>query len=274
MSPGSSTPSGSGSQSPRSGEGHASKARLSVRPLPVAGITLFVCFACLGLTPFAAPALMNPAWQLRFASSLISHAYLPLMGLSCFYLDKYLTNRVSSPARPGAPDASTKMAHWAVAASLGFLLLFPLQITAATSLIAKNFSQIERPGTPADLLNSMQDIVRNAPDAETIQRRFSAIRGPALSPTELRKPLPQLKSDLLATLKQAENELKARRRNESGRRTFILIFDCLRLSVMAVAYAVAFAAFGQRHGQRHTVLEEVIAAMGGGRPSIRVGGGY
>ena len=54
----------------------------------------------------------------------------------------------------------------------------------------------------------------------------------------------------------------------------MLIFDCIRLSAMTLAYAVAFAAFAQRHGQRNTVLEEVIATMGGGRKPIRVGGIY
>lgn len=236
-------------------------------PLIATGIALFLAYAVLvlgGILPFA---LLNPAWQLRLAGVLVSSAYLPLLGLCLLHLSKLVSEVTRQPQRR-LLDLYTRVRRVAVLATLGFLLLLPLQAGAAWQLIQKGFRGMDGagPASTQPRLDAMEKAIREAPDARSIQNSLTILRGPAIAPQDMQRPLPQLKQLLLQSLERARQSLTNDSRRETSTRVWMLIQECIRNSAIALAYALGFAAFAQRPQEERTLLQECIGLV---RPSER-----
>jgi hypothetical protein len=234
------------------------------KQLVAAAIAFFIFFATIAINMLFPAALLNPAWLMRLATGLIGNAYLPLIGLILVHLAAYLQPK-------GSFDVlCNSLAKWAVIASLGFLLLLPLQVWASWSLIQQNFSSVDK-GKPApdEPLVAMEKAIREAPDAITLQTQLTILRGPAITPQDLRRPLPELKQILLSSLQQARTNLWRKSRSTPDPRGWVLIQDVIRFSIGAVGYAIGFAAFAQRSNSRFSLLEEWQAALSSRRGAPR-----
>lgn len=226
------------------------------RQLVAAATALFIFFATLVFNMLLPPALLNPAWVLRFATGLIGIAYLPLLGLVLVHLGAYVN------PTPTLDDFRRSLCKWAVIASLGFLMLLPLQVWASWQLINQNFSALDS-GKPTsdDPLLPLEKAINAAQDAATLQTQLQILRGPAISPQDLRRPLPELKQLLLRSLQQARANLQRKARSSPDPRVWVLIQDVIRFSIGSVAYATGFAAFARRPRSPITLLEEWKAAL-------------
>jgi hypothetical protein len=232
------------------------------RQLTAAATAFFIFFGTVVLNILVPLSLLNPAWLLRLATGLISNAYLPLIGLTLVYLAAHLQ------AKPNIAKLQESLAKWAVIASLGFLLLVPLQIWASWSLIQQGFSSLDQgKPTPDEPLQAMEKAIRDAPDAATLQTQLTILRGPAIAPQDMQRPLPELKQILLSSLQQARTNLLRRARSTPDPRIWVLIQDVLRFSIGALGYAIGFAAFAQRPRAQVTLLDEWKALL----PSRRTG---
>lgn len=228
---------------------------LLAQQLKLLALALFLLFITLVVNALVPPSLLNPAWLMRLASVLISNAFLPLIGLALlnqaavFYPNKKLE------------DFSKSLAQWAVLATLGFLLLLPLQIYASWRLIREDFSSLER-GRPSieDPLLAMERAIRTAPDANTIQTKLTVLRGPAITPQDMARPLPELKQMLLDSLQEARASLRRKAEREgTDPRTWVLIQDVIRFSIASIGFAAAFAGFAQRKDAKISLLQEVVS---------------
>lgn len=220
--------------------------------LKVAALSLFIFYATLVVNALIPPSLLNPAWLMRLASVLIGNAFLPLLGLALISLAV-----IVEPSRK-LENYSKSLARWAVLASLGFLLLLPLQAWSAWRLIRDDFSSLERgKPSPDEPLQAMETAIRQAPDAASIQTSLAILRGPAITPEDMARPLPELKQVLLNSLQQARTNLLKKQRNSPDPRSWVLIQDVLRFSVASLGFAAAFAAFAQRIGANSSLLSEV-----------------
>lgn len=159
------------------------------------------------------------------------------------------------------------VARWAVLASIGFLLILPLQTWASWRLINEGFSSLEQ-GKPTvdEPLKAMEQAIREAPDAATLQSRLTILRGPAIAPADMQRPLPELKQILLTSLQQARANLLRRSKSEADPRSWVLIQDVIRFSIASVGFAAGFAAFAQRPGTKTSLLEEWTSALRRHRP--------
>ncbi|MFN7898095.1 MAG: hypothetical protein ACK5N0_00325 [Synechococcaceae cyanobacterium] len=215
------------------------------------------------------PAILNPAWQLRLAAGLIGSAFLPLLGLCLFHLWRVLPYADSQPRR-FLMNFTVILKRLAVLATLGFLLLLPLQARAGWELINTNFRAVNAdvPSTPAQRrFDAMKQAIRQAPDAARIQRQLTILRGPVIAAQDMRKPLPELRGMLLQALAEARHSVGANSQRQNATRVAMLLQECMQNSLSALAYAIGFAAFAQRPPRTQAVfgmppeslLEEVLA---------------
>lgn len=220
--------------------------------LLVAG-ALFALFASAMLNPLIPPAILNPAWQIRLVASLVSNGFLPLLGLALVQLS-YLQEPLLK-----VKEMRVKLARIALLASLGFVLLVPLQSWATWRLIRENFQSLDSGRPPVDLpLRQMEEAIKQAPDAQTLQASLTILRGPAIAPQDMAKPLPELKQMLLGALQEARQKLlKDAGRVGTDPRVWTLVQDTIRLSLTSIVIAIAYSGFGQRKGVPMTLFEEV-----------------
>jgi|694.fasta_scaffold117487_5 hypothetical protein len=226
------------------------------KQLVTAATAFFIFFGTIVLNMLFPAALFNPAWLMRLATGLIGNAYLPLIGLTLVHVAAYLHPKRS------LEDLCSSLAKCAVIASLGFLLLLPLQVWASWSLIQQNFSSFDK-GKPApdEPLAAMEKAIREAPDAATLQTQLTILRGPAITPQDMRRPLPELKQIMLSSLQQARTNLLRKARSTPDPRGWVLVQDVIRFSIGALGYAIGFAAFAQRSKSHVPLLDEWQAAL-------------
>ena len=93
--------------------------------LSVVALVLFVLFVSLVAAALFPLQLLDPAWQLRLAGTLINGAPFALLGLALLQIAAEL-----GPHDPQLKNRARLCAQLAVAAALGFLLLLPLQTVA------------------------------------------------------------------------------------------------------------------------------------------------
>lgn len=115
----------------------------------------------------------------------------------------------------------------------------------------------------------MEKAIREAPDAAALQTQLTILRGPAITPEDMRRPLPELKQILLSSLQQARTNLLRRARSNPDPRVWVLIQDVVRFSSSAFGYAIGFAAFAQRPSAKVPLLDEWKFALFSRRTSQR-----
>lgn len=246
---------------PPSKETAATSTSLGQSSLPLT-TTAFVLFGAYGISVVGGivpVSLLNPAWQLRLAGLLIGTGFLPLLGLCLLHMWKVLPDGSGQPRRR-LLDLYNRLRRLSVLVVIGFLLLLPLQTSAAWQLIQSGFRGMggSGPASAQARLDAMEKAIREAPDAKAIQSSLTILRGPGIAPQDLQRPLPQLKQLLLESLGRARQNLTNDSRQESSQRVWILIQECLRNSLLALAYAAGFAAFAQRPHSPRSVLEEIL----------------
>ncbi len=94
--------------------------------LAALSLVLLVMFVAAMVIAAAPPKLLDHSWQLGVIAALINNAFLALMGVLLLVLALGF-----DPTRPMLRDRWNAWRPWIVAASLGFLLLIPLQGFAA-----------------------------------------------------------------------------------------------------------------------------------------------
>ena len=236
------------------------------RQLTAASLAFFISFGTIALNLLFPPSLSNPAWLMRLATGLVGNAYLALLGLVLISLAAYLQ------PQQRLDGLRSSLAKWAVIASLGFILLVPLQVWASWRLIQQDFSSLEKgKPSPDEPLQAMERAIREAPDAATLQTRLTILRGPAITPQDMSRPLPELKQILLSSLQEARVNLLRRSRSTPDPRVWVLIQDVVRFSIGALGYAIGFAAFAQRPSAKVPLLDEWKSALSSRRANQRSG---
>lgn len=102
----------------------------------------------------------------------------------------------------------------------------------------------------------LRQVIPGARSPQELQQNLALNDGPRLASSDLTRPLPQLRADLLAGLAQARTD--ARRQLEGPRPAEILtgIAQILRIGIIAAFLALAFAAGAHRPGADETLLGE------------------
>jgi hypothetical protein len=233
----------------------------SARGLSLAGLMLLVYFLTILVGVFFPVSLLDPAWQLRLANSLLNSSPVALSGLVLIHLgstldrqDRHLLSRREIVSR------------LAVLPSLGFILLIPLLTSAM--LMQRMSVSVQRSanvGRATMELERMQLAVKQATSVEDLDQRLRAINGPRLEPTDRGIPLAQVKQRVQAVLDVVSKEIATNMPASIpvGPSTFT---EILRMATASFALAIAFAGLARRRGSDNSFLLEALGAGKQRRP--------
>jgi hypothetical protein len=228
-------------------------------------MALFVLYVASVLARIIPVSLTLPSWQLEFAASLIDAAPIALLGLILVHLAAFI-----DPGNPILSEKKKRFSRMAVAASLGFLLLIPLNVFAVWSGL-RNL-QATRTNVELDAarrLSNFRQIISAASTSEDLQQRLESFGVPRLRAADLAQPLPRLKQKLLENLDKAEGNLEAKKIGAGGalrEGIWSLIQSALKLGVSSLALAFAFAAGAQRRESDVSLLESWQSGLARKRP--------
>jgi hypothetical protein len=242
--------------------------RLSLFSLAL--LILYIAAAVTGLLP---PAFLNTDWQLRAIRTMLDSAFLPLLALGLLHLAAYL-----DPQNPALQNRRKLAARLAIVAVLGFLLIIPLQVSAAWRTVAAANANASRQQARADeTFNILRDIIIQAPTLEDLQERLDnqQNRGVRLNLDGKGVSLEQTKKELLEQLVVVRDAVIARVNKPDRQATEGLARETVRVVISSVALALAFSAGAQRRGSTVPLLVEwhtfwVMRGVRRGNPGDRM----
>lgn len=212
------------------------------RLLAALSLVLLVMFVAAMVIASAPPKLLDHSWQLGVIAALINNAFLALMGVLLLVLALGF-----DPTRPMLRARWKAWRPWIVAASLGFLLLIPLQGFAAWSFhTSVTLVQEKQTSQASEKLTELREAITSANTHAELQAKVKDIFGAnaGLSPAELSTPIGVLRNILLARAEQASNQLTQQIEAQVGRRPDQLVKETLRIVISAAAYAIGFGYLG------------------------------
>jgi hypothetical protein len=242
-------------RAPQSGPG------LALAPLlALLSIVLLVVYLAAVLSTALPPQFVDPPWQLALVAVLINNASLALVGALLLPLALAF-----DPGNHRLRIRWNAFRRWALAASLGFLLLIPLQGYAAwrfhTTLTVAREQQASLSGQKlTELRRAIGTATTHQELQATLQKLFG--RNAGLSPAELRTPMDELRPMLLARAEQASNQLMQQVEAQAARKPDQMVRESLRIAVSALAYAACFSFLagvlprGQAAGGLQRVVDE------------------
>lgn len=198
--------------------------------------------------------LADSNWRLNVIDTLVNNATIPLIGLGVAHLAAYL-----DPARSDALTFWRRVSRLAVLASLGFVLIVPIQIGTSISLYADlsatRFLEIQR--ADQRLVNLASAIQKSA-TVDQLESTLLTQQSSGLSDSDRRQPLVRIKNLLLNRIREARKVLEARRRQQALAAPLDptpLIRRSLRIGLTSLFFCLAFAAGAQRARSPFTLLE-------------------
>lgn len=219
--------------------------------LLVSGISFLICYALVVFIELTPIAIGQPIWSINAAVTLIDNAFYALVGLLFVAISGLL-----SPQYSFAYKFYRRLARLAMWVCLGFLLLVPLQAFATwktqQTFLNSRTTQLEIARARLDRFRSHIAGARNTTE---IQALLKAEQGISLSSEDLRRPVDVLQQGLLTRLDEARRQLS----NTRGQRRawqWVALQRTIRISLMSLVYAVAFAAMARRKESTQSLLSE------------------
>ena len=229
---------------------------LSAPGLSVVALVLFVLFASLVAAALFPLQLLDPAWQLRMAGTLINGAPFALLGLALLQIAVEL-----GPHDPPLKSRTRHCSQLAVAAALGFLLLLPLQTVAGLQQgRSLNQAQASRIQGAEAKLKALRQAVAGATSNADLNQQLQKLSGPVLGPADIAQPMPLLKAQVAAVLDQAALQISRERAASQPRTPLLLLPELLRNGFASLVLALGFAALGRRPRSPVPLLQELQSA--------------
>jgi hypothetical protein len=215
---------------------------------------VFLGYAIVDSLPFQ---LLNPNWQLRFVTRILSLGSIPLVGFACVHLAAIL-----NPANVRMRQRLLMTRQWAMAAAIGFLLLIPLQGFATwkayTEAKANQQAQIQQANRR---VAPLKRVIESATSTVDLQQKLSQLEGGrlTLAPEDLSRPLADVKKAIFDNLARSQN-LYADRISTSTSPTQIwsALQSATRTIVASIGFFIGFAA-GAQFGPSSLTLQDRIS---------------
>jgi hypothetical protein len=227
-------------------------------------MSLFAVYLASVLVFIVPPRWFDPLWQLNTIKFAVDAASIPLLGLALLHLAAYL-----SPDGLQLQRRRETLARMAILASLGFLLMVPLQAHAVWKSYRMTTSASTRQQASATKrADAVRQAIEKASSAEDLQKRLLGLQRPDLridfDETPLPAlPLPQLKRQLLDQLNKAEGQFKLRYAPPAPATTDRITRESLRVMASSLAFSIGFAACAQRRNSSVPLLMELPSLPGG-----------
>jgi hypothetical protein len=212
---------------------------------------LFVVFAAVVVASGLPPRLLDPAWQLRVTGALVNNGTIAVLGVVLMWLAGVL--------HPGSGRLRAKrdrVSSLAAAATIGYLLLIPLQTYAVWNGVnSASRGQSRQLKTALDRITVMRQAVKQAGTTAELQARLQVLQGPALPSADAGRSIDVLRPQILAGLESAENTVRQRFGGLPPDRLWQLVQESVRVLISSLAYAAAFAAAAYLPGKPLSLMD-------------------
>ena len=240
--------------------------RQRLASLLAAVTTLLLLFFALAVAlPLFPPKLADPFWQLSFTAALCTNGFLALLAVLLLNLAAALLPEADWLV--GRRQLVAGLCGWV---ALAYLLLIPLQGLAAWRALDWA-AAAQSSGARQELARIAQfrQAVVSADSVAALQANLAAIQAPPLGSVDQSQSLAAIQSGLLAQLQAVEQRARA----SSGGQAVVgsgfspakaldpgkllaLGKDCLRVVLLSLGFALAFAAAAQRKRSALSLLSE------------------
>lgn len=225
--------------------------------LMAAGKGLFLVFLGYAIVDSLPFQLLNPNWQLRFVSRLLSLGSIPLVGFACVHLAAIL-----NPANIRLRQQLLTMRQWAMAAAIGFLLLIPLQGFATwktyTEARANQRTLIEQANRR---VAPLKRVIESATSTADLQQKLSQLEGGRLqlAPEDFSRPLADVKKAIFDNLARSQNLYADRVATTTApTQIWAALQNAVRTLVASIGFFIGFAA-GAQFGRSPLTLQDRIS---------------
>ncbi|MDM7954452.1 MAG: HpsJ family protein [Cyanobium sp. CZS 25K] len=209
------------------------------RLLATLSLVLLVVFLAAVGSVALPPKLLDPPWQLALIATVITNASLALMGTLLLPLALGF-----DPSNHRLRARWHAFRRWALPAALGFLLLIPLQGYAAWKFQRTiTVAQEQQTTQTSQQLFELRQAITSSTTHEALQAKLKQLfgRNAGLSPSELRMPMSELRSTLLARAEQASTRMMQRIDAQAAIKPDLPLKETIRIAISALAYAIGFA---------------------------------
>ena len=180
--------------------------------------------------------ILAPEWHFIAAASLVNFVTIPLVGHALVHLAYYLT------PTPRIEKFLSQIGKAAQLAALGFLLLLPMlafsSFENATQVLEGNARQRQFTQRGVAMISKA---IQDSSSAQELQARMVALKGPRIANDALQIPLPVLKQQVQASVKQAAATIESQLRNPLSAEFLPLYKQYLRTVLLAIASAFGFS---------------------------------
>lgn len=215
------------------------------------GYALILVFFAQVISALYPIALLQPQWIVRASAALRGTASLPLLGTALILL----ANMIDDSVLPSSRQV-VQFRRIATIATLGFLLLIPLQSFATVRSInnqaQERQAELNRVIAAADQLKKatteqeLRDAIRAIPGGEQVANRPLGANVQIIKSALLKRIQP--------SVKQAENQLQ-----ESKSQAFQnIIVPLFRDALTCLAYAIGFGGMGYNPPGKPTPLRRLL----------------
>ena len=197
-------------------------------------------------------------WQISMISVITNSSILPLQGLVLAHLAAYL-----DPSEPRFEVFCQNLRRWALPATLGFLLIIPLQSYNFVKGI-RNYRQnaAKNELTITQTFGDIRNAVESASTTADLQKRLADLNAPGLSPADRIAPLPAIRPTLLAEIQKAEKKAKANISQQDPEQFWLFSKQMVGSILAALVFAFAFAAAAKRSAWPESLLVRFIRYLG------------
>ncbi len=197
-------------------------------------------------------------WQISMISVITNSSILPLQGLVLAHLAAYL-----DPSEPRFEVFCQNLRRWALPATLGFLLIIPLQSYNFVKGI-RNYRQnaAKNELTITQTFGDIRNAVESASTTADLQKRLADLNAPGLSPADRIAPLPAIRPTLLAEIQKAEKKAKANISQQDPEQFWLFSKQMVGSILAAFVFAFAFAAAAKRSAWPESLLVRFIRYLG------------
>lgn len=196
--------------------------------------------------------LLKPQWLLRLCGSLRGGASFPLVGVCLLLIGRHLD---SSGSKVWS-RITRRVRALAIFASLGFLLLIPLQ---GYGLWGQAQAEDQQDRISIDRLAGAAKAIAAARDEPSLREAISDLPGAAgLTSQPLQEPAAQVQRRLLSELNPQIRQLQLRLGQRHRARLQQALVLGSRDGLSCLLYAVAFAAIGRWPDRRYSFLSDLL----------------
>jgi hypothetical protein len=199
------------------------------------GLILLVIFGVIVVFDVSPPKLLQPDWILNFAVTLSNTVSIPMVGIVFVTLSNHFSPQLNG-------KLALRVGRFSALLALLFLLIQPMLAFA----VWKNFRDLaiynkEQINLIRDRGGQLIQAIRNATTFEELQLNMTKLQGPAIPDPARALGLPELKKQLLQSVKAAQDAYGARLATPTSESYKEIYKKIARTSVISLLSSLGFA---------------------------------